>query len=733
MNGNTGSPLNCPQCGEGINFASRKCQACGYLFSDEIYKKIFFYFDLKNDFKNLIAVENGVSERLLKLSSKLKNYEHLLYGDLKNDMRTAHEARLKESPHGGEAVASESEKESVYGVEAAPGESKKESVHGGAGARTSGAKSAFAPEESINEAKKTIEAKRKEYFNNYNSAGGAGFDGSRTSFSGRPPIDNDFEIMVGQKWMLIIGIITIVFGVGYFLKYSFDSGLIGPAGQVALAYLLGIIFLAAGNFFHQKSMFSIFGLYMTGGAIAVFYFAAFAAFQLYNPPVAEQAVSFFIMVLITLLACALSLRYDVKWLAALGVIGGFLTPVLVSSGRDSFYTLMFYMALLNCGVFFISFKKNWNLVNTLGFFGTYILYSGWYSKYYHDERFWPAVLFLNFFYLIYSVAPFAYQFIKKQNESSPVSGFFVMTLNSFIAFGYSYNMILSHFQASYYVSVATVFYAAVFLSMASHLFKQGKRFSDAFVITLSMASLFLIITIPMIFTKHWITFFWAAQAFGLLIMAVKLNRGTLFTGSYLLFAIALFKLFFVDYTLHGAFNFNFDSLRIQAGFDYLFIERYIAWCGVLGLLSAAAAILARNGVKHIVSDVMDSAVIYAIFTISLFAVLNFETASFFYDYLPAARFAFISGLWACFAASLMVAGFRFNRRGVRKASIALFLITLIKVFLFDMGNMSTPWRILSFMVLGVILVAVSFYYYKFKDKLMAVFNDKEGSVYEEKK
>jgi hypothetical protein len=750
MNDNTGGALNCPQCGEGINFASKKCIACGYLFSEEIYKKIFFYFDLKNDFKNLISVENSVSERLSKLSLKIKNYEQLLGGDLKNDAGAAYAGATEELSDRGAGSGEDFQKEFRQGPDAAgysvherqepnlqtprepsAGLQDINQLQGGAGPQTSGpqtagAKSAFAPKSGIGEVKKTIEAKRKENFDNYHASGGGagtGIGGAETSFSAPQSSDNDFEIMVGQKWMLIIGIITIVFGVGYFLKYSFERELIGPAGQVALAYLLGFAFLATGNFFHQKSGFGVFGLYMTGGAIAVFYFAAYAAFQLYKPPVVGQEFSFFIMVLITVLACTLSLRYDVKWLAVLAIIGGFLTPVLVSSGRDSFYSLMFYMTLLNCGVFFVSFKKNWNLLITLGFMGTYILYSGWHSKYYQDEKFWPAILFLNFFYLIYSVAPFAYQFIKKQTESSPVSGFFVMTLNSFIAFSYSYNMILSYFQASYYVSIVTVFYAAVFLAMASHLFKQGNRFSDAFVITLAMASLFLIITIPMIFTKHWITFFWAAQAFCLLIMAVKLNRGAVYTGSYLLFAIALFKLFFVDYTLQGAFNFNFDSLRIQAGFDYLLIERYIAWCGVLGLLFFAGGMLARQGVRNVVSDVKDSVIMYTIFGIGLFVVLNFETASFFYDYLPAARFAFISGLWACFAAALMIIGFVYNAYGVRKTSIALFLITLIKVFLFDMDNMSTPWRILSFMVLGVILIAVSFYYHKFKDKLIAALND----------
>ncbi len=719
----TGGVLKCPQCGEGINFASKKCAACGYLFPDEIYKKLFFYFDLRNDFKNLVAVENSVSERLSKLSSKIKNYELLLGGDLKNAMHAPAESP-SESLLKPEAPADEEiKKEFQPGPAALLTQDINSGTDGGrqqnAGAQPSAVKSAFAPKSGIGEVKKVIESKRSDRQGDYSSPGARG----ETRFSAPQPSDNDFEIMVGQKWMLIIGIITIVFGVGYFLKYSFERELIGPAGQVALAYLLGFVFLAMGNFFHQKSGFSVFGLYMTGGAIAVFYFAAFAAFQLYTPPVVGQEFSFFIMVLITVLACTLSLRYDVKWLAVLGIIGGFLTPVLVSSGSDSFYGLMFYITLLNCGVFFVSFKKNWNLLNTLGFLGTYILYSGWYSKYYQDEKFWPAILFLNLFYLIYSVAPFAYQFLKKQTEGSPVTGFIVMALNSFIAFRYSYIMILGHFHASYFVSIVTVFYAAVFLAMASHLFKQGKRFSDAFVITLGMASLFLIITIPMIFSKHWITFFWAAQAFSLLIMAVKLDRKAVYTGSYLLFSLALFRLFFIDYTLHGAFNFNSDTMRIQAGFTYLIVERYIAWCGVVGLLFFAGGLLRQNGVRHVVSDVKDCVIIYTIFGISLFMLLNFETASFFYDYLPAARFAFISGLWACFAAALMIIGFKFNAYGVRKTSISLFLITLIKVFLFDMGDMSTPWRILSFMLLGAILISVSFYYHKFKDKLMAAFND----------
>ncbi|HPG58494.1 MAG TPA: DUF2339 domain-containing protein [Candidatus Wallbacteria bacterium] len=717
--------LRCPRCSQTISFAAKNCAACGYAFPEEAYKKIFFYFDLKNDFKNLMAVESSVSERLLKLSQKIKNYELILSDDIKSYEQGLSGAEALSSQPAGAA----SEKEARMPVEAV--EEKK--LQNERPAQRSGTqnesprtqpvqplqetrKSAFETRGRMDDLKKAVDKKRSDF-------GYAPSGATTRNAAAQPQQEGDFEIMVGQKWMLIIGIITIVFGVGYFLKYSFERELIGPAGQVALSYLLGATFLGLGNFFHQKAAFVTFGLYMIGGAIAVFYFSAFAAFQLYTPPVIGQEFSFLIMILITVLASVLAIRFDVKWLAVLGLIGGFLTPVLVSSGRDNFLGLMSYMTLLNFGVLFVAFKKNWNLLNGLGFIGTYILYSGWYARYYADEKFWPALVFVNVFYLIYSVAPFAYQYLKNNTESSPASGFLIITFNAFIGFGYSYNMICEHFRASYYASVITVFYAAVFLAMASHLFKQGKRFADAFVVALGMASLFLIITIPMIFSNHWITFFWAAQAFVLLFMASKLGRSAVYAGSYILFAISLFKLFAIDYPAPGIFRLNTDMMSIEPHFTYLLAERYIAWIGVLAMFFTAAGTLRKLDVKLIVNDLRDSTIAYIIFGICLFAVLNIETAAFMFDYLPAARFAFISGLWACFAAALMVIGFKFNKYGVRKTSIALFLMTLIKVFLFDMGDMSTPWRILSFMVLGFIMVTVSFYYHKFKDKLMDAFKE----------
>lgn len=61
----------------------------------------------------------------------------------------------------------------------------------------------------------------------------------------------------------------------------------------------------------------------------------------------------------------------------------------------------------------------------------------------------------------------------------------------------------------------------------------------------------------------------------------------------------------------------------------------------------------------------------------------------------------------------------------RKISFGLFLVVVLKVFLFDMANISTPYRIISFIVLGLVLVGTSYLYYRYKDRIINALADPE--------
>ena len=525
-----------------------------------------------------------------------------------------------------------------------------------------------------------------------------------------PVLSGTAEVRLGQKWLLIAGLVITVLAVGYFLKYSFDRNWIGPAGRVSLAYLAGIAMMSVGEFYRRKK-FELFGLYLLGGGIAVLYFASYAAFQIYD--LIGHWPAFGLMVLVTSLAGVLSLYHDTKWLAVLGIIGGFLTPVVLGMGTDNQIALMGYVAILNGGILAIAGFKQWRLLNYLGLIFTWVLFSAWYVRHYADPKFWTTTVFLNLFFLIHAVVPFAYYFVRKSRQR--VTGFGITIPNAFIAFGYSFIMIRSHFSLEM-VSVVSITYAAVFLGMATYLRRRNRENVDAFILLLAKGLLFLVITVPILFSEHWITVFWAAQGVVLLWAALRLGDVWLRSGAIVLLLVAAVKLVVHDYPV--VFELRVIDMYYRGGFNEAMLERWVTIAPTLGVLFRAAQMFKAAGFDRGDRRENWTAFFFGLFGILLFVVMNIEVAAGFHDYLPRARFASISVLWALFATALMILGFARNKALLRRCSIVLFAATIIKVFVRDTANVDTPYRILSFLVLGLMLVGESYLYHRFTGRIL---------------
>ena len=518
------------------------------------------------------------------------------------------------------------------------------------------------------------------------------------------------EIKFGQKWLLIAGIVTSVLAVGWFLKYSFDQNWIGPAGRVTMAYLFGVIFLGSGEFCRRKD-YHTFGLYLIGGGLATLYFATYAAFQIYY--LVSQPAAFGIMVLVTLLCGTLSLFYDTKWLAVLGLVGGFLTPVILSTGQDNQLFLMTYMLILNIGVLFIAFFKQWGLLNYLGFLFTWALFSGWYTQHYTVYKFWKTTLFLNLFFLNYAFVPFIYHFRKEHGKM--LRGAAIIMPNAFIAFGYAFSMIRNYSRVEY-VSIVTIIYAAIFLWMAQSLYRRDPEQVRAFVMMIAEATLFLVLTVPILFSDHWITNFWAIQATVLLWASIRLRNKWIYGGCLILFLVTLIKFLIYDYS--QVFHLQLSGMYFWRNYIHLLPGRFLTSLIVLGTLFQSAYLLKkeRNGIGYFHGK--DANVFLWTFGIILFIVLNIEVAALFHDYAPRARFAAISVLWTVYSIALISIGFLKTKAFLRQFAIGLFGVTMVKVFFIDMSNVSTPYRIISFTVLGVMLIGASYLYHRFKDRIL---------------
>jgi len=689
--------MRCPRCDKVLRSPARDCPNCGYMFNKALFEKLVVYFDLKSQFDYLNTLNGYYRSSLDKVGTRLNEFQRFLEVDIR------HAAAMEKR---------EAAKREIHPAEPSPPE---EAAATEKHPKPTDVKIPAA--EPSTPQQPSMEVGPEPAWQKFTTQLGFG-PAVPPSRQTAPAKSEGLEIKLGQKVVLIVGIVVMVFAVGYFLKYSFEQGWVGPAGRVASAFFWGIVLLLAGDRFRRKD-FSIFGLCLAGGGIAVLYFASYAGFQIYD--LFSQALAFGIMVLVTLLACTLAVVYDNRWLAVLGLIGGFLTPIFLSTGIDNQIALMSYITLLNLGLLGVAFHKRWGLLNGLGFFFTYLLYIAWHASHYSASKFWPAILFLNGFYLIYTLIPLAYHFFRKPEGKT--GGFLIIVPNSFIAFGFSYGMIADRFNHEW-AGIISIVYAAIFLLLATILYRLNKQQDNAFVILLAKASLFLIITIPIIFSQHWVTIFWLVQGLTLLWMGVRLERKSLIIGAAVLMGIGTVKFFFLDYIL--VFGFDPQDFAIYNSYTHMLLERVVTSLMVLTTLFGFSH-LARKYQEKGMSAMLEVLNILStiVFGIMLFIILNIETVCFFNDALSTAKVAAVSVLWTLFSVGLMLKGFRDNSQVYRLISMVLFVITLLKVFLMDMAEVSTPYRIISFFVLGIVLMGVSYQYYRYRDTIIDTLSDKE--------
>ncbi|MCC5804940.1 MAG: DUF2339 domain-containing protein [Opitutales bacterium] len=511
------------------------------------------------------------------------------------------------------------------------------------------------------------------------------------------------EARVGQRGLLIAGIVVMVLGVGYFLQYSFQQGWVSPPMRVLMTYLGGTAVLAAGEVFRRRG-YAPFGLTLAGGGVVTYYFATFAGYAMYG--ILPPAPAFILMAAVTALAGTLAVVYNNRWLAVLGLVGGFLTPVLIQPDDPSTPGFLLYLAILNAGVLGISFFRQWGLLHYLGAAATWLVYAVWFFSTSRIDDFWWGLGFSNFVFFTYAAAPVLYA-IRKDKAPGPDAWWLVVpNTAAATAFGLAWIADRYSIEAG---GVLTLVYAAFFTGLGAWLVRRRPGAEGAFTVCLVKGILFTGLTIPLVFSGPWITVFWALAAGAMAWAGTRLGNRWVFFMALLLAVAAVLRLYTYDYPVLFAFE-GFASGFAEGWGDRAGVRLLIA-AAVTGGLAALWRVKARDG-----EGSGNAAGFLAAATgAHLFAVLNMETQGFFLTHSPAAAPAALSVIWALFSIVLMGIGFRARQRTTRWVAIVLFAVTLGKVLLVDMAEAATPFRILSSIALGILMIAGSFLYHRFKD------------------
>src|SRR5438874_6973296 len=190
----------------------------------------------------------------------------------------------------------------------------------------------------------------------------------------RPPIN--WEQFMGAKLFAWIGGLALFLGVAFFVKYSFEHNLIPPELRVAIGFVIGVGLLIGGLLLKRKEN-AVTAQTLCATGILVLYAVTFACRSYYHFAFFGFIPSFLLMTLITAVAFLLSVRLNAIIVAVLGIAGGFLTPVLLSTNQDNPLGLFGYIALLDIALLALAQRQRWNSLAIPGAIGTALMQFAW--------------------------------------------------------------------------------------------------------------------------------------------------------------------------------------------------------------------------------------------------------------------------------------------------------------------------------------------------------------------
>ncbi len=233
------------------------------------------------------------------------------------------------------------------------------------------------------------------------SSGTGGRQGAPPSASSAAP-SFDWENLLGLKGAAWLGGITLVVAAMFLAKMAYDAGVFTPPLRVAAMVAAGVGALVWAEL-NLRRGYQTTANAVSGAGIAILYVAFFAARTLYD--LFPAGLTLVLMTLVTLVAALLAVRYDAYYTAVLGLLGGFATPVVISTGADRPVSLFSYILLLNVGLLSVALRKRWHGLVQLALAGTFVIELGWFGSRMTPEKTLIGLVAFLLFGILYLVLP----------------------------------------------------------------------------------------------------------------------------------------------------------------------------------------------------------------------------------------------------------------------------------------------------------------------------------------
>ncbi len=508
-----------------------------------------------------------------------------------------------------------------------------------------------------------------------------------------------WEQILGGNWLAIVGGLAVLVGVGFFLKLAFDNNWIGPTGRVALGVATGMAFLGAGERYARR--YGVWAQAMTAAGVGILYLAIFAALVLYHLIGVYPAFAF--LALVTLVSGVAALRYDAPVLAALGVVGGMATPFMLVGELPDRRTLIAYIGLLDVGIVGLASFRNWRSLTLLGFLGS--LY--WFSRAAFVSSPLVGEGFLTVHFLLFVGATTLFHLIWQKRPSAVDFG--LMTLNAGTYFLLSVGRLWVPDRE--WLGLFAVGLAGFYAVLAS--WAQALSGRNVYVVLFlgGIAAVFLTVAIPIQFHGPFVPIAWAAEGVVLMALGARLASFPMRVSSLLVLTVTVGWLLLVEMDV---------NLR---QFRPLLNGRFAAFAGGIAALYLAGYFLWRDRSRLRFEEertwLLPGLVVAA--NLLTLWVLSWELVNYvdsqprvFEGFASQVKGFGLSALWAAYAIIGVAVGMAGRVRLVRLGGLALFWVTIFKVFVVDSFELTQGYRVASFIILGALLLATGYLYQRYR-------------------
>ena len=173
-----------------------------------------------------------------------------------------------------------------------------------------------------------------------------------------------FEEFFGTRGVVWVGGLALALGGFFLVKFSIEAGLIGPGVRIMLGALLAAGLIAGGEWLRRKEKTSgragvpaaNIPSILTAAGTSVAYATVWAAYELYG--FLSPGAAFLLLGIVALATLAAALLHG-PWLGGLGLVGGYVTPILVSAKVPNYWALYVYIAVVSAAAFALARLRLW--------------------------------------------------------------------------------------------------------------------------------------------------------------------------------------------------------------------------------------------------------------------------------------------------------------------------------------------------------------------------------------